>query len=42
MRDDLSEAPAVAFGVRERLLAVRALGILDGLDDEGALLLAEY
>jgi CRP-like cAMP-binding protein len=40
--DDLRVAPAVAYGVRERLLAVRSLGILYGLDDEGALLLAEY
>jgi CRP-like cAMP-binding protein len=42
MSDDLRVAPTVALGVRERLLAVRALGILDGLDDDGALLLAEY
>lgn len=42
MSDDLSVTPSVAYGVRERLLAVRSLGILDGLDDDGALLLAEY
>jgi|SRR5882672_4816430 len=42
MSDDLSVAPTVAPGVRERLLAVRSLGILEGLDDDGALLLAEY
>jgi CRP-like cAMP-binding protein len=42
MSDDLRVEPTVAPGVRERLLAVRALGILEGLDDDGALLLAEY
>jgi CRP-like cAMP-binding protein len=42
MSDDLRVAPTVALGVRERLLAVRSLGILEGLDDDGALLLAEY
>jgi CRP-like cAMP-binding protein len=42
MSEDLRVVPAVASGVRDRLLAVRSLGILDGLDDDGALLLAEY
>jgi CRP-like cAMP-binding protein len=40
--DDLRVVPSVASGVRDRLLAVRTLGILHGLDDDGALLLAEY
>jgi CRP-like cAMP-binding protein len=42
MSEDLRVVPAVASGVRDRLLAVRSLGILEGLDDDGALLLAEY
>ncbi|HEX4339592.1 MAG TPA: cyclic nucleotide-binding domain-containing protein [Polyangiaceae bacterium] len=42
MSDDLRIVPSVASGVRDRLLAVRTLGILHGLDDDGALLLAEY
>lgn len=42
MSEDLRIVPAVASGVRDRLLAVRSLGILEGLDDDGALLLAEY
>jgi len=40
--DDLRSVPTVAAGVRDRLLAVRSLGILEGLDDDAALLLAEY
>ncbi|HVW23744.1 MAG TPA: cyclic nucleotide-binding domain-containing protein [Polyangiaceae bacterium] len=42
MNEDLQIVPTVASGVRDRLLAVRTLGILDGLDDDAALLLAEY
>jgi CRP-like cAMP-binding protein len=42
MSEDLRVVPTVASGVRDRLLAVRSLGILEGLDDDGALLLAEY
>jgi CRP-like cAMP-binding protein len=42
MSEDLRVVPAVASGVRDRLLAVLSLGILEGLDDDAALLLAEY
>ncbi len=42
MSDDLRVLPAVASGIRDRLLAVKTLGILHGLDDDAAMLLAEY
>lgn len=42
MNEDLRIVPTIASSVRDRLLAVRSLGILEGLDDDAALLLAEY